>query len=91
MFCDPSFSFLSVVSQKHLSNLKGSGILGMSPYDDKDNRGDLFILKMKKANVIDQAVFSLYINLHNHSSKITFGGFNLTKFASPNSQNISYH
>jgi cell division protein YceG involved in septum cleavage len=65
-----------------LSNLRGSGILGMSPYDESDSRGDLFILKMKKANVIDQSVFSLYINLKNNTSKITFGGYNLNKYAS---------
>jgi|APCry1669190288_1035285.scaffolds.fasta_scaffold95045_1 Eukaryotic aspartyl protease len=63
----------------------------MSPYDDIDSRNDLFILKMKTAKVIDQAVFSLYINLKNNTSKITFGGFNLTKFASPHFQNVSYH
>lgn len=54
----------------------------MSPYDESDSRGDLFILKMKKANVIDQSVFSLYINLKNNTSKITFGGYNLNKYAS---------
>jgi hypothetical protein len=38
---------------------------------------DLFINKMKKAGVIDEAVFSMYINLKDNKSKMTLGGYDL--------------
>ena len=51
-FCDTNFSFYTIVYQNNLDSLKASGILGMSPKDD-DDRGDLFISKMKKSGIID--------------------------------------
>jgi hypothetical protein len=38
---------------------------------------------MKEARVIDKAVFSISIDLKNDRSMITFGGFNLKKYAAP--------
>ena len=52
LFCDPNFSFYSIVYQSNLEVLAASGILGMSPKDSED-RGELFISKMKKSGVID--------------------------------------
>ena len=54
----------------------------MSP-NALEDRGDLFLLKMKEARVIDKAVFSISIDLKNDRSMITFGGFNLKKYAEP--------
>jgi hypothetical protein len=61
----------------------------MSP-NNMEDRGDLFLIKMKKDGIIDQAVFSLYIDLENDRSKITYGGFNLPKY-SQKGGNLTYH
>ena len=54
----------------------------MSP-KSHDPKADLFIEKMKKAGVIDSAVFSMYINLKENDSKMTLGGYNLEKYSLP--------
>jgi len=41
-----------VNAQKNLYSLESSGIIGMSP-NALEDRGDLFLLKMKEAGVID--------------------------------------
>ena len=46
-------------------------------------RGDLFIEKLKETGAIDEAVFSLMLNLEDNASKITFGGYDLKKYAIP--------
>lgn len=61
----------------------------MSP-TNVENRGDLFLSKLKKDGIIDQAVFSLYIDLENDTSKITYGGINLVKY-SQKGANLTYH
>ena len=61
----------------------------MSP-NNVENRGDLFLIKMKTDSIIDQAVFSLYIDLENDRSKITYGGFNLAKY-SQKGASLTYH
>ena len=48
----------------------------MSPYRTDEN-GDLFVEKLAKDGVIDEAVFALYINLKEDSSKISLGGYDL--------------
>jgi len=61
----------------------------MSPNNVED-RGDLFLIKLKKDGIIDQAVFSLYIDLENDNSKITYGGFNLVKYAQKRAK-LTFH
>ena len=61
----------------------------MSPNNVED-RGDLFLIKLKKDGIIDQAVFSLYIDLEDDNSKITYGGFNLAKYAQKGA-NLTFH
>ena len=51
---------------------------------------DLFINKMKKAGVIDEAVFSMYIDLKDNQSKMTLGGFDLELYSLPG-QELQYH
>lgn len=51
---------------------------------------DLFIEKMKKTGAIDQAVFSMSIGMGDSQSKITFGGYDLERFAKKNST-INWH
>lgn len=53
----------------------------MSPFNTDEN-GDLFVEKLQKDGVIDEAVFSLYINLKNNTSKISLGGYDLEEFGS---------
>lgn len=78
--CAENFSFLNVMMQSGLDAMRASGIVGMSP-NHFEKQGDLFIEKMRDSGVIDQAVFSLYIDLQNDNSKISFGGYDLAKFA----------
>lgn len=55
-----------------------------------EKRGDLFIEKMRDAGVIDQALFSMMIELKNETSKITFGGYDLEAYAYPN-ETVRFH
>lgn len=52
-----------------------TGIVGLAP--NGDGRGDLFVEKFTQAGIIDQAVFSLYIELANETSQIAFGGYSI--------------
>ena len=74
--CSPNFKFVNVGYQKDLEGLRCSGVVGMSPYTTDEN-GDLFVEKLYKDGAIDEAVFALYINLEENSSKISLGGFDL--------------
>lgn len=51
---------------------------------------DLFINKMKKAGIIDEGVFSLYIDLKDNKSKMTLGGYDLEQYSLPG-QEMQYH
>ena len=56
-----------------------SGIVGLSP--KAEGMGDLFIEKFKEREIIDEAVFSMYIDLANETSKMQFGGYDLQTYA----------
>lgn len=60
--------------------MRSSGIVGLSP-NHYENAADLFIEKMKKTGAIDEAIFSMSIGMGDIQSKITFGGYDLDKFA----------
>jgi len=66
----------------------GSGIIGMSP-NGNEKIGSLYIQKLKESGAIDEALFSIYINLRDKTSKITFGGYALDLFA--REDQIEYH
>lgn len=74
--CADNFSFVLAKAHQHLGALKSSGIVGLSPFE-YDARSDLFIRKMQKSGVIDEAVFSMSIGMGDQQSKITFGGYDL--------------
>jgi hypothetical protein len=74
--CAQNFSFLNVMMQSGLDAMRASGIVGMSP-NHFEKQGDLFIEKMRDSGVIDEAIFSIYIDLKNDNSKISFGGYDL--------------
>jgi hypothetical protein len=80
--CADDFSLMVVGDQSGLGGLAASGIVGLSPKHGS-KRGDLFIEKLKKTGAIDEAVFSLMINMKDDNSKVTFGGYDLQKFALP--------
>ena len=69
--------------------MRSSGIAGMSPRH-YETKSDLFIEKMKKTGAIDQAVFSMSIGMGDVQSKITFGGYDLERFATKNAT-INWH
>lgn len=71
---------MTINSQTGLAGLRASGIVGLSP-NHFENAADLFIQKMKKTGAIDEAIFSMSIGMGDIQSKITFGGYNLEKFA----------
>jgi len=77
--CADDFSFMNVLSSYNLGELHATGLVGLGP-KKTDNRADLFVEKMKEVGVIDEAVFSLYINLKADRSKMTFGGYDLHRF-----------
>jgi len=78
--CSDGFSFVVVQQQKGLGSLKSSGLVGMSPYHQVLG-GDLFLVKMKETGTIDAAMFSLSIGMGTVQSKITFGGYDTSAFA----------
>lgn len=86
-FCAQDFKFMNVMGQNGLYSLSSSGIVGMSP-NHFDWESDLFISKMKDVGAIDQAVFSLSIGMGDVQSKITFGGYDLEKYATGN---VTWH
>lgn len=55
----------------------------MSPRAGTQN---LLIDKIKANDDIDQKVFSIFIDWEHKNSKISFGGFNLEKYAHPDYQ-----
>lgn len=59
-----------------------SGIIGMSPIQS-EKMGTLFVKKLQESGAIDEALFSIYINLKDKTSKITFGGYDLELFSKP--------
>ena len=73
---------MNVLSSYNLGNLHATGLVGLGP-KKTDDRADLFIEKMKDVGVIDQAAFSLYINLKDDKSKITLGGYDTERFGYP--------
>ena len=78
--CVSDFKMLMANEQSGLDRLATSGIVGLSP-NHYEQRADLFIEKMKKAGVIDERVFSISIAMGTKQSYITFGGYNLSKYA----------
>lgn len=66
----------------------------MSP-SEKNNIGDLFLVKLRKAGIIERSMFSIYVDFKNkqphRQSKITIGGANVEKFALPGYQNLTWH
>lgn len=46
--------------------------------------------EMKLNGAIDQRVFSIYIDWDNMNSKISFGGYDLAKYAHPDHQSLNY-
>jgi hypothetical protein len=54
-----------------------------------DKESDLFMAKMKKSGAIDKSIFSLSIAMGDLQSRITFGGYNLSAYATSNS--INWH
>jgi hypothetical protein len=83
MCTDDKFSFLLVVNQQGLKSLASQGLVGLSPkYFEKG--ADQFTTKLKAAGAIDSTAFSISIAQGDGQSKITFGGYNLTEFATGN-------
>ena len=90
--CSENFGMTDIISQEGLYGLQCHGVIGMSPAEStgKDG-GDFFLDKLQETGTIDQKVFSLYINTAEDYSRITYGGYNLTKFAHPDHQEIIWH
>lgn len=89
--CSDDFGFTSIIAQSGLDGLRCNGVIGMSPAEESASAGgDFFLDKLHETGTIDQRVFSLYINTAEDSSRITYGGFDLDKFAHENSQ-LNWH
>ena len=61
--------------------------------DEYSEACQLFVLKLKEVGAIDNAMFSIFLDLENDNSKITFGGYDLERFAYPGSteDDIVFH
>ena len=70
------------------SSLPVSGLLGMSPRGGSQN---LLIDKILENGDIDQRVFSIYIDWDHMNSKISFGGYDLEKYAHPEYQALDWN
>lgn len=91
--CIEGMSFLTVVKAKDIESLKGSGIVGLaaSPATEKEIKDPLagnvagFVAQLrlsKKYNDSFKEQFSIYLsNDFKSKGKITFGGYNLEKYA----------
>ena len=62
--CDKEFVFATVYTTSKLASLHASGIIGMSP-SEKNLIGDLFLVKLRKAGIIDRSMFSIYVDFKN--------------------------
>ena len=63
-----------------LGQVKSSGLVGLGP-NYYDSEADLFIIKMKKEGAIKSSIFSLSIVPGEKTSMITFGGYDLDRYA----------
>ena len=55
-----NYTFLLIDEANQLSNLKASGLVGLSPAGF-DSRSPIFMAELKKNGVIKQKVFSFYL------------------------------
>jgi len=84
---------LTVVKAKDVESLQGSGLIGLSPSpaktkeleDPMHNGVPSFIAQLRnsaKFNEDFQSIFSIYLsNKENVKGQMTFGGYDLAKFA----------
>ena len=87
--CAEDFNFILVDNETDLDGLKSSGLIGLSP-KKYENGSDLYVSKMKEVGAIDEEVFSISIGTGQDKSYITFGGYDLERFAQEGS-NITWH
>ena len=81
-FCVPDQEFYAIASQTGM--LSGEeGIIGLAPIPADGDRGDSFILELKREEVIEQALFAIYIskNTNEVSHSIQIGDWNRTLVA----------
>lgn len=78
--CSEGFKFMVVERQKGLDMIAASGLVGLSP-TQWDSDGDLFLTKMVQTGTIDKAIFSMSIGMGTVQSKMTFGGYDTSTFA----------
>ena len=72
--------FVLVNREEGLSSLAVSGLVGMAPHGEHSD-DILFIKQLKDRGLIDETVFSLSVAPGNKKSQITFGGYDLEKYA----------
>lgn len=73
-------SFLNVYSTSGLAGLRADGILGLAP-TNQNTRADLLLDELKKQEVINNRMFSLFIGENEEPNSITFGDYDLEKYA----------
>ena len=81
MCTENDFSHFLIGHQVTLDGMSISGLVGLSPEVSEQSRNDLLVDKLLKAGVIDQRVFSFSVNLQENRTKMTFGGYDLEKYA----------
>lgn len=79
--CMFDYLFKSVIYQRDLGGLAGSGLVGLAPSAQMSG-SQLFVPSLYQQGAIKKNMFSMYID-HNDKSKIQMGGYDLKKYAKP--------
>ena len=72
-------NFISVFEAKNLATLESDGLLGLSPKTERASKSGeeihLLINELKNDNIIDRAMFAMYLTDNTQQSKMHFGGY----------------
>lgn len=89
-------NFISVFEANNLATLESDGLLGLSPKTERASKSGeeihLLIQELKNDNIIDKAMFSMFLTDTSQQSRMHFGGYDQTiidKFKEYNSGSSS--
>ena len=72
-------NFISVYYANQLSSLESDGLLGLSPKTERASKSGeeihILIDELKNDNIIERAMFAMYLRDQSEQSKMHFGGY----------------
>ena len=78
--CAHNVTMLAAVATTGLNGLKADGIMGLSP-SHQGTQADMMLEELTTQGVIQDKVFSFMVGQGMQESKVTFGGYDLNKYA----------